>query len=570
MNKKILAIAFFAVALIGSKAFALTYYNNSKGAVILTQANTTHDVQPIGFSIFLKNDPTKYFFVASRIIPGFEQALLPRIFLNDNYKVTQSGGYNYKPSAIGDTNNPGSGWSLFLDEPTIVLSQPPNKITIGVRITKNTNCTELQCKFTCFVPNDRNSSILGDKGIFRYVPGFNNNIFTLTDTFSNLTAGKTYSCYASCVCGDMGLEWQHGPISSINIGAPVPPPPPQYPFYYCDLNIYDCPTIGMFESAVQCQQKTGKVCYDQSQLTSCKLTCQKPPKPTFYSCNLAIQDCPPAGQFDNEVACKNATGKDCYSLNNIQQCKDLCKVAPCGNGKIDPGEQCDPNETETDFKNRTGKDSLAWADMKLRCDKNCQMTDLKNCDIAVFGGEWEEMEKVLTELNIKFDWYPMSVNIASVNLSKYDSVILDCYAEDRGGPVSAINNYVSNGGKLYISDFNLPILNNFPEVQLMDFGNDQFIEPNFYKISIVDPEMRTFMGTSSANLMFDTVAMYLYPQNAKTLLYAPEIDKTIAVHFNHGQGSVIYSSFHMTAQDDDMAKKITYYYLYKVLATCKK
>ena len=570
MNKKILAIAFLAFALIGTKALALTYYNNSKGAVVLTQANTTHDVQPIGFSISLKSDPTKYFFVAGKIIPGFEQAFLPRIFLNNNYKITQAGGYNYKPFAIGDTNTPGSGWALFLDQPSIVLSQPPNKITVGTRVTKNNNCTELQCKFTCFIPNDRNSIILGDKGVFNYVPGFNNNVFTLTDTFSNLTIGKTYACYASCICAnDVGLAWQHGDISTITIGAPVPTPP-QYPFYSCDLNIYDCPTIGIFESAAQCQQKTGKVCYDQSQLSSCKLTCQKPSKPTFYACDLAIQDCPSVGQFENEQACKNAIGKDCYLLPSIGQCRDLCKIAPCGNGKIDLGEQCDYNETETDFKTRTGKDALAWADMKLRCDKNCQMTDLKNCDIAVFGGDYEEMEKVLTELNIKFDWYPMSVDISSVNLSKYDSVILDCYAENREGPMSAIKNYVANGGKLYISDFNLPMLIYFPEIQTMDFGNEEFIEPNFYKISIVDPEMKTFMGTNNTGLMFDTVAMYLYPKNAKTLLYAPEINKTIAVHFNHGQGSVVYSSFHMTAQDDDMAKKITYYYLYKVLATCKK
>lgn len=524
MNKKLLAIAFFAIALIGSKALALTHYASPKGTVVLTQGNKTHDLQPVAFSVFLKNDPNKYFFVTTNVFPASDKAILPHVFLNNNYAITQSGGYNYRPTAIGDTNTPGSGWALFLDKASIVLSGPPNKITVSTQVTKNNNCTELQCKFTCFVPNERNSSILGDRGIFTYIPGFNNNVFTLSDTFSNLTVGKTYACYASCICAnDVGLAWQHGEISYLTIGPPAPPPPPP-----------------------------------------------PPPKYPFYYCNIAQQDCPPIGQFENETLCETATGKDCYPLANLQQCKDACKVAPCGNGKIDPGEQCDPNETEADFKTRTGKDSFAWADMKLRCDPaTCLLKDLKTCKIGVFGGHYEEMENILKKFGLNFDFYKHDNPIQNVNLSQYDAILLDCFAADPFGAQNAIEKYVKDGGKLYISDFNLPILEKFPEITPMDWTVDALIDPGTYKIDIVDPEMKAFMGTSNANLWFDTIAQYLYPKNAKTLLYSPDIQKTIAVSFNHGQGSVVYSSFHMTVQNDDIAQKMTYYYLYKVLSACK-
>lgn len=195
---------------------------------------------------------------------------------------------------------------------------------------------------------------------------------------------------------------------------------------------------------------------------------------------------------------------------------------------------------------------------------------------------WDDMGQLLKQLGDGYAYDEIrTMDIASnpKMLDNYDVLFLTC-APGNVEISEALTRYVARGGTLYASDFRFKeVAAAFPEFvnkNLIGRGTKQNLNAQ-----VVDPSLKEALGTDSIHLRFDLgawrVAAFSGPR-VTTLLYgtyrkerfindrigAPA-DAPLAVKFDVGKGTVIFTSFHNEKQNSELETKLLQYLVFRLV-----
>lgn len=151
--------------------------------------------------------------------------------------------------------------------------------------------------------------------------------------------------------------------------------------------------------------------------------------------------------------------------------------------------------------------------------------------IAVIKGEWDHIQNILDELELKYDFYELYLNDVNyggewkggpaVNLLKdlkkmkeYDIIFINCGAphlkivKEEDDVIENLREFVKNGGSLYASDWAFPYVEWGWENQIDFYGNDKSNEPISFKgnqtilSNIYDEVLAKYLGKTTIELKF--------------------------------------------------------------------
>jgi hypothetical protein len=164
----------------------------------------------------------------------------------------------------------------------------------------------------------------------------------------------------------------------------------------------------------------------------------------------------------------------------------------------------------------------------------------------------DNMGAILEKMGYRWQMVPNDSFRMKQVLAKFDVLFINCCA---GGAAhhnaSALEDFVSNGGVLYVSDLSASqIREAFPGKIDFGWGGEA---PQYVKAEVVNEEARAALGKSSVNIHFDMSAwvpitsvstdvdIYL---EGKAKCLDGEKHRPLMAGFKHGEGYVIYTAFH--------------------------
>lgn len=197
---------------------------------------------------------------------------------------------------------------------------------------------------------------------------------------------------------------------------------------------------------------------------------------------------------------------------------------------------------------------------------------LEQPSIAVVDGAFDHIEQILEELGIEYTLY--DDNTASSmfgnleQMETYDIIFINCgsnadvlNASDEH-KLNNVRDFVNNGGSIYASDhaaFSIGYA--FPdEVQFHGFfGVESTVEAN-----IIDPTMQTILESSGATIDYDLSGWMIIDSissnvevlvsgDVQLLSYEHRTDIPLAVRYDRGEGTVVYTTFHNETQGTTFA-----------------
>jgi len=204
--------------------------------------------------------------------------------------------------------------------------------------------------------------------------------------------------------------------------------------------------------------------------------------------------------------------------------------------------------------------------------------------IAVVGGKYDEIGAVLTTLGFEFDYYDgvdqwegWNFLLDPAAMDTYDIIFINCgvHPESDFGAHTAelttigqnIANYVEAGHYVYASDWAYYFVESAYPNQI-DFRGDDMTNvdvligaPGVHAVAVTDEELRAYTGLSTAmiNLDLDLWAIAIgVADGVKTYLKgdARLVDSSVLsnvpflVDFNAGDGSVVYTSYHIHSNQE--------------------
>ena len=206
-------------------------------------------------------------------------------------------------------------------------------------------------------------------------------------------------------------------------------------------------------------------------------------------------------------------------------------------------------------------------------------------DIGVVSGEFDAIEGVLDEMGLAYTVFPGLRDTATtallrdpVALAEYEVLMINCdWGLEWGGYrheiTTNLEEYVYNGGSLYVSDWSFFVVEStFPD--MIDFvGNDHdsfeaVVGPaGGFHAQILDPVFATALGKTETEIDFDQSGWVVAEAvgSGEVLIEAEVTVETwtdgevtltspLLVRLEHGDGDVFYTSFHNEAQvSDDVA-----------------
>jgi SAM-dependent methyltransferase len=199
-----------------------------------------------------------------------------------------------------------------------------------------------------------------------------------------------------------------------------------------------------------------------------------------------------------------------------------------------------------------------------------------NIDIAVVEGKYDDIGEILDFLTLPFESYEGANSTQYLELlgdpaemAKYDIIFLNCgiewsWVSQQEEIRQNIVDYVEHGGSLYASDWAYWFIEqSFPE--FIDFSGDDHHPgqalhgaPGGSAVSVLDPNMQTLLGSSSAQIYFNynSWATIEAAGETGTVLVEGDMsledgslirDSPLTVRLN-GNQRVIYTAFHNEAQ----------------------
>lgn len=204
--------------------------------------------------------------------------------------------------------------------------------------------------------------------------------------------------------------------------------------------------------------------------------------------------------------------------------------------------------------------------------------------IAILTGEYDSVEDIADSLELDYDllsgtgWDQINLLSNPEELEKYDAILFNCGMGDgwmaREDEVAAnLADYVHGGGSIYVSDWSYWLVEvSFPD--LIDFiGDDatwraaevgEATQGDPVDATVLDPAMVAALGTDSASITYDIgdwTAVESVGTDAGAMVegrftWSGDAGSgahtgPLVVEGSYGQGKVIFTTFHDTAQTSE-------------------
>jgi hypothetical protein len=205
----------------------------------------------------------------------------------------------------------------------------------------------------------------------------------------------------------------------------------------------------------------------------------------------------------------------------------------------------------------------------------CLSSDVR---IAVLQGDYDTTQELLSDLALPFDLIAQggSHQIDFLNdparLQSYDIIFLNCGMDEdwlyeaKENVASNIQDYVSSGRSLYASDWTFQLIEAAFPTAVDFYGSDDFPSEAYsgddghLKGSVHDPNMQGVLGSDTAQLHYDlagwviatgadaTTEVLVSGHPATIWQEEPLVDAPLAVRFQAGSGTVVFTTFHNEPQ----------------------
>jgi hypothetical protein len=159
-------------------------------------------------------------------------------------------------------------------------------------------------------------------------------------------------------------------------------------------------------------------------------------------------------------------------------------------------------------------------------------------NVAVVTGDYDDVGAILDSLGIDYDMYDGTfygggqyANLLGnpSKMASYDIIFFNCGMDDSWsygyGPISLneirqnVRQFVQGGGSIYASDWAYFMIEApFPNMVTFvgndnTYGNAQVGESGFYTVEVLDPALKSILGSSSATINYDLPA-WVVPEKA--------------------------------------------------------
>jgi hypothetical protein len=197
------------------------------------------------------------------------------------------------------------------------------------------------------------------------------------------------------------------------------------------------------------------------------------------------------------------------------------------------------------------------------------------------GQEWDNMAKLLDNLGEGYRYTELDTQelVNPERLKEFDVLFFTCgYQKDYNDLAPRLADFVDNGGVLYASDWRRDcIAQAFPgfrDPRIEDEGRDGNVTAR-----VVDPGLRDVLKADTIPLRFNldrwkTACFSSDRTNKVTVLLEGTYKKQdgrgtatapLLVKFQHGKGTVIFTSFHNEKQNNDIETKLLKYLVFSLV-----
>lgn len=184
--------------------------------------------------------------------------------------------------------------------------------------------------------------------------------------------------------------------------------------------------------------------------------------------------------------------------------------------------------------------------------------------MAVTGASMDDIGSVLS--NLGFTWSPYSSEMLTGN-SKPDVVFVNC-----GSPTNdpLLVDFVRDGGVVYVSDYACTDVEMLLISEPTSARFDYLGMAGQYEAKVLDQNLIKYLDSNRLDLEFDMsdwVRVVTPPIGSDLLLEVNEMPVLFTYHL--GKGTVIFTSFHNSAQQSDIERKLIAYLALKPLLRSK-
>jgi molecular chaperone DnaK len=183
--------------------------------------------------------------------------------------------------------------------------------------------------------------------------------------------------------------------------------------------------------------------------------------------------------------------------------------------------------------------------------------------------------KVLEQLGYRYQMMDHSDFRTLSRLKQYDLVFINCLADitqvlgpglflnaTRNAP--ALRDFVSAGGILYVSDYALENISEaFPG--RINFGRKGAGPKGSATATVVDDGLRAMVG-KTVPINFNTIYAPVDSVTSECQVYLKKGSEPLLVSFQHGDGHVVYTSFHNGVQMSAQEKELFSYIIMQTIA----
>jgi molecular chaperone DnaK len=255
--------------------------------------------------------------------------------------------------------------------------------------------------------------------------------------------------------------------------------------------------------------------------------------------------------------------------------------APAGKPQIDVHFTVDDDDvlTVTARDRGTGRDSNVriepFEPQPYEPEAEVSGRDLKSMRIGVSRAGCDDAAAVITAMGLRSTTLKHQEFRDKKRLSQFDLIFINCLADPTqclGGGVMlnpkknapALQEFVDNGGILYVSDYALDnITEAFPGH--MTFKEKGAGRKGNATATVVDTELQQFVG-ASCPINFNTIYAPVASIGPDCRVYLARGNEPLLVSFPHGNGHVVYTSFHNGVQVSEKEKKLLMFIILQTLS----
>ncbi|HZH70748.1 MAG TPA: carboxypeptidase-like regulatory domain-containing protein [Flavobacteriaceae bacterium] len=195
-------------------------------------------------------------------------------------------------------------------------------------------------------------------------------------------------------------------------------------------------------------------------------------------------------------------------------------------------------------------------------------------NLAYLQGSYDSIENVVQDmLGHNIDAVESSIFMSQAAMEDYRMIFVNCgsnamYAiNNDDDAIQNIRQWINNGGILYASDLELDfVMEVFPEfVMSQGYGSS-----GSTTASVVSAPLADFINKDEVDIVYNLGGWSMPSQissDVEVLIYGPypggsSDEGNLAISFQHGQGELVYTSFHNSASATADQHAVLTYYVY--------